>query len=341
MRKPKTLEAFINEYGKIKGEEKYKICISRRECRKRRTAAKTQITKPNLTTTDIEIGNAIVCLECGKIVTRLQWTHFKYSCAGAIKSISQYKEKYPSAPLVSTNLKQAAGITKKSLIILYGEEHGIEKWRIYCEKQSVTNSFEYKAKKFGMTLEDFKAYNKSRSVTLKKCIERHGEEKGLLLWNEYCHRQRYTCSIEYFIEKWGEDEGKRRFYDWQRNWACNCNISKEETSLWDELDKCVTGMCRSIKILDGCKIRFDYGSITDKKLFEYNGTYWHMDPRFFNKTDINKTMQKTAEEIWEKDRVKLQLAQEHGFSVFYIWAHDWQVNPEKTIKDCVEWLLKK
>ena len=43
-------------------------------------------------------------------------------------------------------------------------------------------------------------------------IQRHGEEEGLRRWNKYCERQAYAgCKKEYFIEKYGEEEGTEKY----------------------------------------------------------------------------------------------------------------------------------
>lgn len=102
--------------------------------------------------------------------------------------------------------------TKEKTIILYGEKYGNERWDSYCNAQSVTNTFEYKKEKYGMTKEEFNEYNKSRAVTLENMIARHGEEEGRKKYENYCERQSYAgCTKEYFIEKYGEELGKQEY----------------------------------------------------------------------------------------------------------------------------------
>lgn len=97
--------------------------------------------------------------------------------------------------------------TKKSKYIRYGIA-GIDKFKNYSERQAETNSFEYKNKKYGMTKDEYKEYNDSRAVTKNNLITRHGEEKGLSLWESYVDRQRYAgVKKEYFIEKYGKETG--------------------------------------------------------------------------------------------------------------------------------------
>lgn len=77
--------------------------------------------------------------------------------------------------------------------------------------------------------------------------------------------------------------------------------------------------------------------------FEYDGTYWHADPRFYNSTDIIDTNGKTAQEIWKKDKDKEILAESLGIYIIRIPEYDWVYDNEniKTmVKEIID-LLKK
>lgn len=70
--------------------------------------------------------------------------------------------------------------------------------------------------------------------------------------------------------------------------------------------------------------------------FEFNGTYWHMDERFYKPTDFNKPKNKTAEEIWLYDNQKIKLAEEKGIKLIPIKQYDWETN-----KDYVKQQIKE
>lgn len=70
--------------------------------------------------------------------------------------------------------------------------------------------------------------------------------------------------------------------------------------------------------------------------FEFNGTYWHMDERFYKPTDFNKPKNKTAEEIWLYDNQKIKLAEEEGIKLIQIKQYDWETN-----KDFVKQQIKE
>lgn len=58
-------------------------------------------------------------------------------------------------------------------------------------------------------------------------------------------------------------------------------------------------------------------------IIEFNGTYWHRDPRFYT-DDIFKGMS-----IWERDRLKMETAKNKGFKTLVIWQYDWETTKDK------------
>lgn len=106
------------------------------------------------------------------------------------------------------------GVSLRKLILVHGDVEGNRKWDDYRRKQAETNTFDYKNKKYGMTREEFDTYNRSRSSTKQNFIDRHGDDAGSRLWDEYCRRQAYAgVTIEYFMEKYGDVVGVEVYND--------------------------------------------------------------------------------------------------------------------------------
>lgn len=59
-------------------------------------------------------------------------------------------------------------------------------------------------------------------------------------------------------------------------------------------------------------------------IIEFNGTYWHRDPRFYNDTLACK-------KIWERDHNKVDVAMKRGYTVVTIWQHDWESCKDKRL----------
>ena len=75
-----------------------------------------------------------------------------------------------------------------------------------------------------------------------------------------------------------------------------------------------------------------------KLAIEYDGTYWHMDSRIYDPTEINKTKNMTAKEIWEYDRKKDLLCEQQGYKLYHIKEIDWindNINTKKFIKNII------
>lgn len=65
-------------------------------------------------------------------------------------------------------------------------------------------------------------------------------------------------------------------------------------------------------------------------IIEYNGTYWHFDPKVYDKNHYDKSSCKYAYEIWERDRIKIENAKKYGYDVKIIWENEWQKCQNKT-----------
>lgn len=64
--------------------------------------------------------------------------------------------------------------------------------------------------------------------------------------------------------------------------------------------------------------------ISNKKIaIEFNGDYWHCNPKVYEPDFIHEHIGKTAEEIWEYDYLKLEALKERGFEVYVIWESDY------------------
>lgn len=220
--------------------------------------------------------------------------------------------------------KQIRSLEKYQL--RYGIDEGTERFNSYCKKQGESNTFEYKHKKYGWDEEKFNEFNRSRSTTLKNCIEKYGEEEGTQRFNDYCEKQAYAgCKEEYFIEKYGEEEGKRKYLELNRKKSVHMNLdyyvnkygeeegkrkhleryskipslySSVSQELFIELDsKNHNIFCESkygskneeqmfVNEASNCRYYADF--VYKNKIIEFNGVYWHCSPRYYQGDEIIK-----------------------------------------------------
>ena len=291
-----------------------------------------------------------------------------YAIYGRIKGEEKWQE-----------YRKSIAMTLDNQIKKYGVEEGTKRYNNYCKKQSITNTFEYKKEKYGMTLQEFNNYNKSRAITLDNQIKKYGVEEGTKRYNNYCKKQSIAgIKLEYFIEKYGTvegeiiykkvndskklvlsnfikkyglEEGTKRYNGYKEKrerhvfsyskqsqelfWYLFEHISNEDkqNTYFAELnfEKCINHN-DSLYFLDFC--------IVNKKIIiEYNGDYWHANPKKYNNTDVLKFPNKQAisvEELHKRDKKRIDTLTELGYKVYIVWEDDFINNRERVFKECID-----
>jgi hypothetical protein len=89
---------------------------------------------------------------------------------------------------------------------------------------------------------------------------------------------------------------------------------------------------------------YDLTDLKNKKIIEYHGDDYHGNPKKYLAEDHPHPFSKniTAQEMWDKDKRKLNRANEEGFEVLTIWDSEYRWgNKQKVIDRCLEFLNKK
>jgi len=278
---------------------------------------------------------------------------------------------HPGAKVVSEDLAKTTAVTLSNLIKKYGEVDGTARWESYREKQSYTNSFEYKRSKYGWSESDFAKYNSSRSQTLSKMIERHGESTGAAMWEKYCLRQAYTNTKDYFISKYGVDDGTKKYLEINRKKllphnpellaehlsisiddAASIIISRQKNFFISKLEKEFTTLLSNvIGPLECTSDKNPFGKwspllntyvVFDIKhkncIIEFNGNYWHANPKIYKDTAPIRGV--TANDIWRRDQLKMQTVKNLGFSVLTVWEDEFTADKIGTIERVKTWILQ-
>ena len=77
---------------------------------------------------------------------------------------------------------------------------------------------------------------------------------------------------------------------------------------------------------------YDFVNTTQKICIEFNGDYWHCNPNKYDKNFMHEIINETAENIWKKDKKKIDLIKNNGYTVIIIWERDWKENSNKCLK---------
>lgn len=264
-----------------------------------------------------------------------------FSCK--FSKVVQYAFDVPD-DIFNAYVHERQALTKEKMITKYGEEDGIKRWKSYCNKQSITNTFEYKHKKYGMTEDEFKEFNKSRACTLKLFIQRHGEEEGKKKWDEYCERQRYTTSLDYFIKEYGLDDGYKKYHDFnysRSNFKQTSNIANQ---FCEELYNNKIFANHEIYFAnknfeyDVCGYRLDFYDKTLNIAIEFYGDLWHANPQKYKETDEIHVLDinSLVKDIWDKDKKRIEFIQSQlKCSIIIVWESAYKLYLHKTIQDVI------
>jgi hypothetical protein len=255
-----------------------------------------------------------------------------------------------------------------NFIAKYGKEVGEIKWEEYKKKQSITNTFEYKKAVHGMSESDFKEYNKSRAITLSNMIEKYGDYDGRKKYDEYCSKQQKTKSWPYMVEKYGEKKareinkskshslisfqlkygeelGLQKFEEFIKRKATYC--SKISQKFFDSLDEFLGKKfttyynkknCEYGVNLKGSYVKLDYYILELNLCIEFNGTYYHADPRVYSETAVPiGGSNLTALEMWNRDNDRYKKLKElRDIDTIVMWQLDYNsktFNPSEYINN--------
>lgn len=264
------------------------------------------------------------------------------------------------------------GATLEKFTVDYGPIWGPVRWQEYCDRQAYTNTLEYKANTYNMSESEFKNYNKSRASTKRNFIKRHGKFEGERLWNEYKDRQSYTKSLQYQIDLHGEEEGRKKFAEINAKKVNDINSFinrygfeegvrkfKEYTQRGRGISyaeqKFITRMREMLTLYEDQESHIqyvfmhecgayavDYYNKEMKLVVEYNGDYWHMNPKIFKADDIIKQSGVTAKEIWARENERLNFLRNHDKidKVIVVWESEEEQGLQE-IRDYVEEFRKR
>lgn len=162
-----------------------------------------------------------------------------------------------------------------------------------------------------------------------------------------------TFSLEICIQKYGEDEGRKRWVDRQKKWLDNTKDSRKkgfskisQELFWSVFDKLDDNKKEDIyfaqldkdksKDLSGVNYEYtiklknrallpDFLDIKTKKIIEFDGTYWH-----------GKHKIKYPNRL--RDEVRDELLLTEGYLVLHIKEEDYKKNPNFIVNTCLEFL---
>jgi hypothetical protein len=283
-----------------------------------------------------------------QLYTRITHTHTKRYGMSIDSYCSQFN--LTRQDIVCNALRQKLSWTRERSIDVYGEIEGLKRWEEYRKKQSITNTFEYKNKVYGISREEFDEYNKSRASTRTNFIKRHGEVEGIKRWNEYVKLQKYVgVKFEYFIEKYGKVEGGQKYYDMLEK-KCHpkftgmSKISQEFAKLIDNNSFNTFYASKNgeytLKNKGGRFFSLDFYCAETNRGAEFFGDIWHRNPDRFQGHE--HMLGFLTSDIWEKDKNRLKIIKEsYNIDIIVVWESEFNKRREETIQKVKKFIYER
>jgi hypothetical protein len=257
----------------------------------------------------------------------------------------------------------------------YTEKESIEKVKEFqnSQQKKVKN---YKNNQLNKKYWIERGYNEKESkekiseiqetFSLEKCIKTHGTEKGKEIWMARQFKWQKTLkeksppeikrinklkgiTLENMIRKWGDTEGKQRYFNWLdkrieelKKSGFYSKISQELfytlLSKIDDPENVYFFSHNGEKTLRKNGKTYFYDFYYNNSIIEFNGDYWHMNPSLYESNHYHEVKKKKAYEIWEDDNTKISVAGNKGCKILIVWESDYKNNKELIIDKCIKFL---
>ncbi len=199
------------------------------------------------------------------------------------------------------------------------------------ENENDTTTLEYWLKQTNGNKKEAEKLLQNRQRTFSKeiCIQKYGKKKGEKIWTK---RQ----------EKWLANLASKSPEEIERinrlKMGSPYSISKGEKEIVQALRESNISIIHQFSKFVDKKKSFIYDICYGNKLIEYNGDYWHCNPKKYQPDYYQQKQHKYAHEIWERDAKKVTFAEEAGYKVLVIWESDYKKDPDITVRRCLDFL---
>jgi len=183
-------------------------------------------------------------------------------------------------------------------------------------------------------------YGKKHTKETKVKISKSRKGKAMGKGNSMSKQKWRNKARKNLIKKWesGDLEKTRKFMSEKLKETRRAGkiksviVSKKEKEILKEIKKMGFDVIGSYKIdTKICDIYIPSLNL----IIEYNGDYWHCNPKKYKSDYYNKKKNKFAWEIWEYDKNKLELIKNNGYTLEVIWESDFK-NNNKIIKHIIK-----
>jgi hypothetical protein len=286
----------------------------------------------------IENEDYVRCGICGLFGENLQ---FHITIKHKI-SISFYKEKYNLTHLCKKQINRLSESATGEKNIWYNHKG---KYSIFSK-----NSLDFSSEKSQTALEKMIKTKKENPHKNPTTIEYY-INKGMTIENAIIARKerQQTFTLNKCIEKFGKIEGKERWLKRQEKWQKSykkSNFSKIAQNLFwsiindgkfsdlghihfaqlsETKEKDISGKNYEYVLKLDRVVKPDFIDVKNKKIIEFNGSYWHGNVGRGNKT---------------KDEIRNNMLRKNGYRLLEIEENDYRKNKTETVQKCINFLIQ-
>lgn len=272
-----------------------------------------------------DANNKVNDIKNKTILTQLKMNEFDFNSMIPSKKEHWIKKGYTEEDAILKTFEIIKNAKNNCRLFNIERTNNPEKYIGICD-----TSIEYYLKK-GYTKIVSKNMLKSRQSTfsMSKCVDKYGEVDGLKKWNN--RQKKWLESLIYNgnLKNGYSKISNEMFFSIAENF--NIEESKEVR-------------CYSINgefYINNNNSYYLYDFKYLNKIIEFNGDVFHGNPSIYKENDICinfKNNPLIAKELWERDKIKINLAINNGFDVLVIWESEYKKNKELVIKKCIEFL---
>lgn len=311
------------------------------------------IVRRNKKNTGILGVDYVECPVCSQHVKQITIKHAKMH---GFNSLAELKEKYNLDKVTCVSIIESNSGKNNP-----GYNHGgkYSKW----SKNFIHGYDSERHAEFSKEMSNFQKNNIDNKFRYEHWLrEANGDE---ILANEL-YKNSQIRNIDWFIGKYGEEEGKRRHRAKTEKWVKTIDsksveelqeinskkvrrskhtYSKREKELFcilhEHFGELVSQFSLPRENKDGKKKFYVYDIQYKYKIIEFNGDFWHANPNIYPETFIDPYTKRTQRQIIEKDIDKKKIAEIHGYTVYTVWESDYITDKQKVIQECIDFLTKQ
>lgn len=289
---------------------------------------------------------------------------FKSKAVTLENLINRYGEEDGKRRFDKYRSKQAHSNTLEYMIEKYGIDAGTEKYYSANKKRAITleNCVKKHGAEAGKTVwNDYVEKQRTAGISLEYFIEKHGVEAGTEI-HALVNRKKSMSYEGFLLRADGDVEAATtKFNEYlQQRWKKTVKargVSKSSQTVFSKIrDKLVEmGYFNFYYAEHNCEwgvnimnknrfVYFDFFLKDTGKVIEYNGNYYHANPRIYDK-DFKVSIygeKKPASDIWEMDAQRIADIKSVPYvkDVLTIWEDECNLDIDDVIKRCVKFLIE-